>query len=251
MSPRILQKYQFGPYVFDPLRETLSRGAKELPSHLRLLRLLGVLLKKHGQTISRDELKRELWPDREDVPNPGRGAQAMEKAWRAKAASPYLSALLADALYHARDNEKAAERGRLAVESDPDFPVGHACLGKIRLQEKNFVDAAKHLEKARDLSGGSSIMLGFVAYVSASGGQKCRAEAILMEFLGNRENKIQYIPPFFVGLTYLGLGDRARALIEVKEAIKERSHWVLFLKTEPMFDPLRADRRFQSLLRTI
>ena len=83
------------------------------------------------------------------------------------------------------------------------------------------------------------------------GGEKSKAEAILNGFLKKREGDNQYVPAFFLALAYLGLGDRTRALAEIKEAIRERSHWVLFLRTEPMFDPLRGKKRFESLLKTV
>lgn len=183
--------------------------------------------------------------------NPQRAVKAMEKAWTAKATSPFLNALLADAFYHARNYKKAAERGRLAVQSDPDFAVGHACIGKIYLQQKNFAKAVEHLESVADLSGGSPVMLGFLAYTYASAGKKSKAHEILKKLLKKREGTDEYVPAFFVALAHLGLGDRKRTLAETKQAIRERSHWVLFLKSEPMFDPLRKTKCFQAWLKSI
>lgn len=182
---------------------------------------------------------------------PKHAVNEMETAWTAKAASPFLNALLADSFYHAREYEKASERGSLAVEFDPDFAVAHASLGRIYLQQRKFGDAVKHLEMARDLSGGNAIMLGFPVYGYASAGETSKARAILNDFLKRRAATSQYVPAFFVALAHVGLGDRVRALAEITQAIQERSHWVLFLKTDPMFDPLRKDRRFRSLVNTI
>ena len=94
-------------------------------------------------------------------------------------------------------------------------------------------------------------MLGFLAYGYASASQTSKARAILNEFLKQRVIRVQYVPSFFVALAYLGLDDRKHALVEIKRAIEERSHWVLFLKTDPMFDSLRHDRRFEVLLTSI
>lgn len=185
------------------------------------------------------------------IGQPQRAATSMEKAWTLSASSPFLNALLADSLYHARDYERAAERGHLALQFDPDFAIGHACLGRVLLQQAKFAEAIKHLERARDLSGRSPIMLGFLAYGYASAGETSKARKILSEFLKKRAPKTQYVPSFFVALAHVGLGDRTRAICEIKKAIQERSHWVLFLKTDPMFDPLRRDKRFRALLKTV
>jgi DNA-binding winged helix-turn-helix (wHTH) protein len=182
---------------------------------------------------------------------PERAVKAMENAWRSRAASPFLNALLADSLYHARHYDQAAERGRLAIEFDPNLPLGHACLGRIYLQQGKFGEALKHLESARYLSGGNAIMLGFLAYGYASAGETSKARSILNDFLKQRAAKTQYVPPFFIALAYVGLGNRTLALAEIRQAVQERSHWVLFLRTDPMFDPVRNDRRFRSLMNTV
>lgn len=434
MAAHFVHEYRFGPYILDPLRGTLHKQGKDQRAHSRMVRILSILLAKHGKTVNRALLKKKLWPSRADIPDghldvlvcqvrkllgddekspqfirtyanqgyrficplktqpspiddsarskaiaiceiarhrwslrtpkniresiqlyssamredptfaiarsgradawimagihclmpprdaflrarsdaadalrmsptlpeaiiseawvklcydrdcvaakrdfcrgvrlkpeypfahngltllyialgqPERAVKAMENAWTARAASPFLNALLADSLYHARDYDKAAERGRLAVEFDPNLPLGHACLGRIYLQQRKFAEALKHLESARDLSGGNAIMLGFLAYGYASAGETSKSRSILDDFLKQRAAKTQYVPPFFIALAYVGLGNRTHALAEIRQAIQERSHWVLFLKTDPMFDSLRKDRRFLSLVNTL
>jgi tetratricopeptide (TPR) repeat protein len=179
---------------------------------------------------------------------PREGVKAMAKARGLDANAPFLNALLADSHYQARDYEKAAEQAKRALSSDPDFPVGHACLGKAYLQIGRPDEAIQHLERARDLAMGSPLMLGFLAYAYASANQSGHAEEILRQLLHRRNVQKAYVPSFFIALVYLGLGKFDLALTEIGKAIKERSHWVLFLGTEPMFDPLRHSKRFKRLL---
>jgi tetratricopeptide (TPR) repeat protein len=68
---------------------------------------------------------------------PERALEAMENAWTVRAASPFLSTLLADSLYHARDYDKAAERGQLAIEFDPNSSA------RTRMSWQNLSTAKK------------------------------------------------------------------------------------------------------------
>ncbi len=47
---------------------------------------------------------------------------------------------------------------------------------------------------------------------------------------------------------YTGLGDRAEAVAWLDKAYEERSSWLVWIKVEPRFDPLRAEPRFAALL---
>ena len=47
----------------------------------------------------------------------------------------------------------------------------------------------------------------------------------------------------------LEAGDKERALESLERALDDRSFWILRLKVDPRFDPLRTDPRFANLLR--
>ncbi len=50
---------------------------------------------------------------------------------------------------------------------------------------------------------------------------------------------------------YTELGDQDQAFIWLDKAFEERSSLLIFLKTDPNFDSLRGDGRFQDLLRRV
>lgn len=173
----------------------------------------------------------------------------MQAAWRSDAMSAPLNALLADAYYHNREFRKAIEQGKKAIEWDPQFPIAHACLGRAYLQIGRSGDAVSHFEKARDYSRGSSIMLGFLAHAYAKSGCQPAANAALQQLLDRRGEK--YVPAYFIALVYFGLDDTKDGLNWLNEAVEERSHWVLFLNTDPAFDDLRSDARFCRVLERV
>jgi hypothetical protein len=59
-----------------------------------------------------------------------------------------------------------------------------------------------------------------------------------------------FVPPYSLGLVYLGQGDRARALDFLIQASDADSHWMMYLKIERIVDPLRNDSRFVALMKT-
>ena len=178
---------------------------------------------------------------------PEKAIKAMGKAWTEQAASPFLNALLGDCFYQARKYDEAARRARLALLTAPDFAVAHASLGRILLQQQKLAEAVMHFERAHEKSPGSDVMAGFLAHAYGATGNEHRAEEILREFEQRRERS-EYVPAYFVALVKVGLGRKREVVQEMKTAIKERSHWVLFLQTDPAFDDLRGQREFEELL---
>jgi serine/threonine-protein kinase len=65
----------------------------------------------------------------------------------------------------------------------------------------------------------------------------------LQSFPTNRD-----VSPFFLALIYAGLGDKERALQMLEDTFEERYCWIVHLKSEPVFDELRSEERFVSLL---
>jgi hypothetical protein len=63
--------------------------------------------------------------------------------------------------------------------------------------------------------------------------------------------KEKYVPPYFFARIYARLDERDRTLEWLREAYDRHSDYLVVLKVEPIFDPLRSDPRFTGLLRNI
>ena len=106
-----------------------------------------------------------------------------------------------------------------------------------------------HLDKARSLSHDSKTHLGFWAYACALAGLRARAEQGLSKLTSLPRH--EYVPSYFIGLIHLGLGHSDVAIDWLNRACDERSHWVIFLNSDPTFDELRKHPRFTALLEKI
>jgi len=60
-----------------------------------------------------------------------------------------------------------------------------------------------------------------------------------------------YPPPASIAIIYLGLGDKDRAFEWLSKAYEERSTELIWLKVEPLYDPVRPDPRFIELLKRV
>ena len=59
----------------------------------------------------------------------------------------------------------------------------------------------------------------------------------------------QYVSAFAVAAIYIGLQENDPAFEWLEHAYRERSFWLWFLKTEPIFASIRPDPRFAELLK--
>jgi tetratricopeptide (TPR) repeat protein len=55
--------------------------------------------------------------------------------------------------------------------------------------------------------------------------------------------------PSGLAVIYTHLGDRQRALSWLEQAVEERDPWAVYIKVEPAFASLRADARFQQIVK--
>jgi hypothetical protein len=69
--------------------------------------------------------------------------------------------------------------------------------------------------------------------------------------LMKREAGNRPLPTYSMARLYARLGDNDQALECLHKAYDEHSNYLVFLKVDPMFDGLRADRRFADLLRKV
>src|SRR5215475_12535838 len=60
---KIKELYEFGPFRVDPDKQTLVRGGEPIALTPKSLQLLLVLLRRHNEIVTKDELMKAVWPD--------------------------------------------------------------------------------------------------------------------------------------------------------------------------------------------
>lgn len=148
--------------------------------------------------------------------------------------------------YQAHRFEEAVANGMEEVEIDPNFALGRFYLGISLAQLHRYEEAIEHLKRAVELSTGGSLVKAALANVYAVAGYREAAEEILADLQSFPTNKD--VSPFFLALIYAGLGDAERALQMLEATADERYCWASYLKSEPVFDELRKEKRFTDLL---
>ena len=66
-----------------------------------------------------------------------------------------------------------------------------------------------------------------------------------------KASKQSYFPPYLFGAIHVALGENEQGLAWLEEAYTHRDPYMVHLKRDAAFDPLRSDPRFQDLLRRV
>lgn len=148
--------------------------------------------------------------------------------------------------YLTRQYALAIARFREWIEMDPGFFLGHFDLGLALTQAGRHQEAVATFERAVEASGRSALCLAGLGYAYARAGRAAEARRVVAEL--ERESKQRYVPALYLAGIYTGLGEKDRAFDWLWRAVEERSTYVIHLKIEPVFDPLRDDPRFRALL---
>jgi hypothetical protein len=87
-------------------------------------------------------------------------------------------------------------------------------------------------------------------YLYAKAGRVNEARTVLAEF-DDLVHHDRYASAYAIAVIYAGLGDRERVFSYLDAALRERSHWLVWLKRDPRWNDVRSDRRFQDLVREV
>ena len=171
----------------------------------------------------------------------------LESAERLDPLAPIISTNLGRVLYYARRYDQAAQQFRKTVEMHPEFYMAFVELGKAYAQKGMYPEALAAVGKGSGLPEVDP-NYGYVGWIYARSGRKAEAQRLLRRL---RElSSQQYIDPGAIAVIYIGLGQNEQALTWLERGYEHRGPFlILFLKVDPVFDPLRDDPRFQALLR--
>jgi tetratricopeptide (TPR) repeat protein len=159
--------------------------------------------------------------------------------------SPYMAQGIADSLYTLRRYREAIEQFRKVLKLDPNFAMSRQGLGMALVGDGQYREGILQLKSARDLMGSDPWLDGQLAYSYAVSGQAEAARQILNGLLGQSHSG--GVPALAIAEAYIGLKDANRAFPWLEKAVNNHELH-LNLKADPIYDALRADRRFQDLL---
>jgi len=149
--------------------------------------------------------------------------------------------------FAARRYDQAVEQYKKALELDPLLASTYCLLGLAYSCKSLHERAIASARKAVELSDGSALFTALLGDVYASAGYRDEAEKILGQL--QELSKQRYVTPYAVARLYAALGKQDEALRWLETAYRERAALMVCLKTDPGFDDLRPDPRFQNVLR--
>ena len=182
----------------------------------------------------------------------GRFDEALAESERARQLDPLSLIISADRgaiLYYSRQYDRAIEQLGTVLDMDSDSARANAILILTYVQKGQFAQALAYIEK-RHRTDDSPGVWAMESYVYGRAGQRVQARRALAKFeQSNRHGRLD--PAAMHVLAYAGMGDKEKLFNALQQAFVERSNSLTALKVDPMYDPFRADPRFQALLRGV
>ena len=157
---------------------------------------------------------------------------------------------LARQFYFVREYDQAIEQYDKALELDANYVFARAFLGLAYVQKLMYEEAIAEFRQAVALTEGKEPgMLAVLGHAYGVSGQNDEALGILSEL--SRLSEQRYVPPFYIAVVYVGLGDSDHAFEWLEKACADRSEWMIYLNVEHILDPIREDPRFETLVERI
>jgi TolB-like protein/Tfp pilus assembly protein PilF len=151
--------------------------------------------------------------------------------------------------YYARRYDEAIAQLRKTIEIEPHSYLAHFYLGEALQLKGQLPEAIAEYRKAAELDD-DPFVLALLGQSYARAGRRDEGNQILTQL--TQEAKARYVSAYGVGLVFLGLGDKNRAMDELEHAYRENDGGDIYdIKIDPMLDELRGDPRFEALAEKI
>jgi serine/threonine-protein kinase len=167
---------------------------------------------------------------------------AIRRAEELDPLSPVVRSAVGRILHFAGRYQEAIAQLLVVCGRDPGFPGAHADLGLSLHQAGRPEDAIGRLERALELSGGRAVIASVLGNVLAAAR---RTEQALRQLeIVRSAARGTHLPAYVL----LGLGRHQEALDLLEPAAAAKAGLLVYLKVEPLLDPVRGDPRFVRLL---
>jgi TolB-like protein/Tfp pilus assembly protein PilF len=163
-------------------------------------------------------------------------------------ASTLVNTMAGRAFFLAGRLDEAMAAWQRALELDPKYPLCIVSLAGSYVTRGMHKEAIAVLDRGLIDNPREPFLLGALAHSYAQVGQRAKALALVAE-LARREKAGDILPPFAIIWGYAGLREYDQALARLEKAADERRDRMVWMKIDPLLAPLRADPRFQDLVR--
>jgi tetratricopeptide (TPR) repeat protein len=177
--------------------------------------------------------------------NPAESIPFVRRAQEFDPLSLTINGVLAGMMYFARQYQQAIEQCDKTSELDKDFWLALMFQGTSYLAIGETSKAIRVLERGVQTCGRHPLMISSLANAYAAARMQSRAEQLLDTLLSSSQS---YVPAFCTALIQIALGDCDKAFQAIDKAIEERSGWLIFMRVDARFDPIRDDPRFDGVL---
>jgi len=155
---------------------------------------------------------------------------------------------------YARRYDEAIAAARKCIELNIDAQFARISLIILFGMKKSCVEAVSEISKyLADFPAASSdpSFATSIGLASAACGNRKLAEEYLKIIKEGISKKPSEIDSVWLSYIYSPLGEKDLAISALQDGYQKRSPMLLWLKVEPIFDPLRDDPRFQELLKKV
>jgi TolB-like protein/DNA-binding winged helix-turn-helix (wHTH) protein/thioredoxin-like negative regulator of GroEL len=175
----------------------------------------------------------------------GKTAEAISELSKAETLDPNSTSIQSDiafAYYLGKQPDRAIERLKKTIDSNPEFANAHNLLGMSYLSMNLFDEAKEEFTKAAELSKGN---IGNIELIWANAFAGNRIEA---QNLSENLPKDKIVSHFDQALIQTSLGRKDEAISSLFSAFETKDPLIVPVKVFPPFESLRNEARFIELL---
>jgi TolB-like protein/Tfp pilus assembly protein PilF len=150
-------------------------------------------------------------------------------------------------LYQAGEFERALEKAHELEHLNSEFLQTHLQTANILTETGDYETAVRYAERAVELEPASPLPVYVLCFALSRAGRQADAEAVAEKW--RKIAEADYVPPFFIAMCEVAIGNKERAVELLDAARLEHSAWILWLASEPKLDSLRDFEPFIELVR--
>ncbi len=151
--------------------------------------------------------------------------------------------------WYTGDLNEAMRRARQAAMLDPSNPTARVLISMLYIDLKQPEAAVREMERVTEMTKRATPYLAHLGRAYAYAGRTAEARALL-DTLGIRA-KSQYVGKDQVALLNYALGDTAKALEWLEQAVADYHWWMPNSNYHPLWRGLHEHPRFRAMMRTI